>query len=118
MDTGLEKVVQAQFASSPTWLASRGQQYPTPAVRNRKRNKEQTLLLSVVLCSNVEQGSLTEHGAWSMKNTLASKLTSLPVRHSDRLVSFHTILQGCKFPTTISVYAPTFMADPTCDEAL
>ena len=53
-----------------------------------------------------------------MKNTLASKLTSLPVRHSDRLVSFRTILQGCKFPTTISVYAPTFMADPTCDEAL
>ena len=41
----------------------------------------------------------------------------LPVRHSDHLVSFRTILQGCKSPTTIRVYAPTFMADPTWEEA-
>ena len=95
-DTGQEKVVQAQFASSPTWLASRCQRYPKPAVRKRKRNKEQRLQLSVALCR-----TRINNRAWSTKNTLACKLTSLSVRHSDRLVSFGTTLQGCKFPTSV-----------------
>ena len=84
-----------------------------------------------------ERGSLTEHEAgytfhWSgkskedrrlsgvgfmLKNTLASKLTSLPVGHSDRIMSLRLILQCNQFATIISVYAPTFRADPETKEA-
>ena len=62
--------------------------------------------LSVALCR-----TRINNRAWSTKNTLASKLTSLSVRHSEPYVNV------CKFPTIISVYAPAFVADPTCEEA-
>ena len=69
-----------------------------------------------------ERGSLTEHEAgytfhWSGKSKEASKLTSLPVGHSDRLMSLRLILQCNQFATIISVYAPTFRADPETKEA-
>ena len=84
-----------------------------------------------------KQGSIKEHGAgytlyWSdisredhrlsredfmLKNMLASKLTSLPLGHSDRLMPFHLTLQGHQFTTIISVYAPTLIADPATKEA-
>ena len=84
-----------------------------------------------------KQGSIKEHGAgytlyWSdisredhrlsregfiLKNTLASKLTSLPLGHSDHLKPFHLTLQGNQFTTIISVYAPTLIADPATKEA-
>ena len=78
------------------------------------------------------QGSLTEHGAgytlyWSakrkedrrlsevgfmLKNTLASKPTSLSVGYSDRPMFPCLALQGDRFATIISLYALTLMADP------
>ena len=83
------------------------------------------------------QGSLTEHGAgytlfWSgkaederrlsgvgfmIKNTIAGKLQSLPIGHSDRLMSLRLPIQDNKFATIISVYAPTLQADPGTKEA-
>lgn len=52
-----------------------------------------------------------------MKNTLASKLTSLHVGHSDRLMSLRLAFQGNQFATIIRVYAPTLMADPATKKA-
>ena len=84
-----------------------------------------------------EQGSLNEHGAgyslfWSgkgkedrrlsgvgfmIKNSIASKLPSLPVGHSDRLMSLRLPLHDNQFVTIISVYAPTLQADPGTKDA-
>ena len=78
-----------------------------------------------------EQDSLTEQEAgytlyWSetgkddrklsgvgfmIKNSIASKLQSLPGGHSDRLMSLRLPLQDNQFVTIISVYAPTLQAD-------
>ena len=83
------------------------------------------------------QGSLVEHGAgytlyWSgkgenehrlsgvgfmIRNSVASKLQSLPVGHSDRLMSLRLPLKGNQSLTIISVYAPTLQADPMVKEA-
>ena len=63
-----------------------------------------------------EDHRLSREG-FMLKNTLASKLTSLPLGHSDRLKPFHLTLQGNQFTTIISVYAPTLIADPATKEA-
>ena len=75
---------------------------------------------------HAEQGSLTKQGAsytfyWSgkgkddrrlsgagfmIKNSIASKLRSLPVGQSDRLMSLRLPLQDNQRVTIISVYAP------------
>jgi len=84
-----------------------------------------------------EQGSLSEQGAcytlyWSgkatderrlsgvgfmMKTSIANRLHSLPVGHSDRIMSLRLPIQDNKFATLISVYAPTLQADLTVKEA-
>ena len=84
-----------------------------------------------------EQGTLVEHGAgytlfWSgkgkderrlsgvgfmIKNNVANRLQSLPVGHSDRLMSLRLPLKGNQFLTIISVYAPTLLAEPMTKEA-
>lgn len=46
-----------------------------------------------------------------IKNSINNKLTSLPVGHSDRLLSPHLPLLGNQFMTIISVYAPTLQSD-------
>ena len=83
-----------------------------------------------------DQGSLIEHGAgyclyWSGKNkeerrlsgvgfmiktSIANRLQSLPVGHSDRLMSLRLPIQDNKFATIISVYAPTMQADSRVKE--
>ena len=63
-----------------------------------------------------EDHRLSREG-FMLKNMLASKLTSLPLGHSDRLMPFHLTLQGNQFITIISVYAPTLIADPATKEA-
>ena len=83
------------------------------------------------------QGSLTEHGTgytlyWSgktkeerrlsgvgfmMKTQIANRLQSLPIGHSYRLMSFRLPIQGNRFATLISVYAPTLLADAEVKEA-
>ena len=52
-----------------------------------------------------------------IKNTIAGKLQSLPIGHSDRLMSLRLPIQDNKFATIISVYAPTLQADPGTKEA-
>ena len=84
-----------------------------------------------------DQGSLTEHGTgytlyWSgktkeerrlsgvvfmMKTQIANILQSLPIGHSDRLMSFRLTIQDNRFATVISVYAPTLLADAEVKEA-
>ena len=84
-----------------------------------------------------DQGSLTEHGTgytlyWSgktneerrlsgvvfmMKTQIANILQSLPIGHSDRLMSFRLPIQDNRFATVISVYAPTLLADAEVKEA-
>ncbi|XP_068760068.1 craniofacial development protein 2-like [Montipora capricornis] len=84
-----------------------------------------------------EQGSLTEQGAgytlyWSGKakddrrlsgvgfmitNSIISRLDSLPVGHSYRLMSLRLPLLEDQYATIISVYAPTLQADPTTKES-
>ena len=68
--------------------------------------------LSVALCK-----TRINHRAWSMEHGEHTGQQPEKVRYSDRLVSFRTILQGCKTPNIISVYVPTFMADPTREQA-
>ena len=83
-----------------------------------------------------EQGSLTEQGAgytlyWSgkakddrrlsgvgfmIRNSIISRLDSLLVGHSDRLMSLRLPLLEDQYATIISVYAPTLQADPTTKE--
>ena len=83
-----------------------------------------------------DQGSLIEHGAgyclyWFGKNkeerrlsgvgfmiktSIANRLQSLPVGHSDRLMSLRLPIQDNKFATIISVYAPTMQADSRVKE--
>ena len=46
-----------------------------------------------------------------IKNSIASKLQSLPVGHSDCLMSLHLPFQDNQFVTIISVYAPTLQSD-------
>ena len=46
-----------------------------------------------------------------IKNAITSKLQSLPVGHSDRIMSLRLPLQGECFITLFSVYAPTLQAD-------
>ena len=84
-----------------------------------------------------EQESLTEQGAgytlyWSgkakddrrlsgvgfmIRNSVIRWLESLPVGHSDRLMSLRLPLQENQYATIISVYAPTLQADPTTKES-
>ncbi|XP_076467573.1 uncharacterized protein LOC143298578 [Babylonia areolata] len=84
-----------------------------------------------------EQGSLTEEGAgytlyWSgkskterrlsgvgfmIKSSIASKLHSLPVGHSDRIMSLRLPLTSNCFVSLFSVYAPTLQADAVTKEA-
>jgi len=51
--------------------------------------------------------------AFMIKNTIASKLHSLPVGISDRLMSLRIPLAGDEFLTLVSAYAPTLLAEPT-----
>lgn len=51
-----------------------------------------------------------------INNSIDKKRTSFPVGHSDRLMSLHLPLLGNQFMTIISVYAPTFQADPITKE--
>lgn len=84
-----------------------------------------------------DQGSLTEVSAgytlyWSgkskeerrlsgvgfmIKTPIASKLQSLPVGHSDRIMSLRLPLSGNRFLTLFSVYAPTLQAEAVLKEA-
>ncbi|XP_076442022.1 uncharacterized protein LOC143281001 [Babylonia areolata] len=84
-----------------------------------------------------EQGSLTEEGAgytlyWSgkskegrrlsgvgftIKSSIASKLHSLPVGHSDRIMSLRLPLTINCFVSLFSMYAPTLQADAVTKEA-
>ena len=81
----------------------------------------------------LEQGSLIEHSAgytlyWSgrpagsrrihgvglmLKNTIASNLPSLPIGHSERIMSLRLPLLKEEYATIVSVYAPTLDADPS-----
>ena len=83
-----------------------------------------------------EQGSLTEHGTgyilywfgkakdhrrlsgvgFMIKNSVTNKLESLPVSHSDRLMSLRLPLQENQYATVISVYGPTLQVDCTTKE--
>lgn len=78
-----------------------------------------------------EEGSHVEHGAgytffWSgrgeeehrqsdvgfmMKNAIANKLHTLPVRQSDLIMSLRLLIQGDQSVTLVSVYSPTLQAD-------
>jgi len=78
-----------------------------------------------------DEGSLKGHGAgytlfWSgkpsperrlsgvglmMKNSIASKLETLPTGHSDRIISMRLPLEKKQHLTIFSVYAPTLLAD-------
>ena len=87
--------------SSPACLKPYLAGQPLPTVsqtsgKKEEKKQEERLHLSVALCR-----TRINNRAWSTKNTLACKLTSLSVRHSDRLVSFGTTLQGFKFPTSV-----------------
>ena len=53
-----------------------------------------------------------------IKNSVTSSLESLPVGHSDRLMSLRLPLRGDQYATIISVYAPILQADLTTKEAL
>ena len=84
-----------------------------------------------------EHGSLREDGAgytlfWSWKNkderrlsgvgfmiktSIARKLQNLPVGHSDRIMSLRLPIQGNKFATVLSVYAPALQAETGVNEA-
>ena len=79
-----------------------------------------------------DKGSLKEQGAgytlfWSgkptderrlsgvgfmMRNSIASKLETLPTGHSDRIMSMRLPLDNKQHLTLFSVYAPTLLADP------
>lgn len=79
-----------------------------------------------------DEGSLREHGAgytlfWSgkpstekrlsgvgfmMRNSIASKLETLPMGYSDRIISLRLPLKSTQHLTLFSVYAPTLLADP------
>ncbi|GFN94510.1 craniofacial development protein 2 [Plakobranchus ocellatus] len=79
-----------------------------------------------------DEGNLWEHGAgytlyWSgkssterrlsgvgfmMKNSIATKLETLPRAHSDRIISMRLPLEKKQHLTIFSVYAPTLMAEP------
>ncbi|GFO14619.1 endonuclease-reverse transcriptase [Plakobranchus ocellatus] len=79
-----------------------------------------------------DEGNLREHGAgytlyWSgkssterrlsgvgfmMKNSIATKLETLPRAHSDRIISMRLPLEKKQHLTIFSVYAPTLMAEP------
>ena len=52
-----------------------------------------------------------------IRNSITRRLESLPVGHSDRLMSLRLPLQENQFATIISVYAPTLQADPTTKES-
>ena len=78
-----------------------------------------------------QQGSLGEHAAhcplsWSRKNknerrlsgvgfmikaSISKKLQTLPIDHSDRLLSLRLPIQDNNFVTVISVYAPSLQAE-------
>ncbi|GFO21617.1 craniofacial development protein 2, partial [Plakobranchus ocellatus] len=78
-----------------------------------------------------DEGNLREHGAgytlyWSgkssterrlsgvgfmMKNSIATKLETLPRAHSDRIISMRLPLEKKQHLTIFSVYAPTLMAE-------
>ena len=47
-----------------------------------------------------------------IRDSLASKLETIPTGHSDRIISMRLPLQNKKHATLISVYAPTLQADP------
>ena len=51
-----------------------------------------------------------------VKNSIASKLTSLPTGHSDRIMSMRIPLPGKQNATLISVYAPTLLAESAVKE--
>ena len=52
-----------------------------------------------------------------IRNSIISRLDSLPVGHSDRLMSLRLPLLEDQYATIISVYAPTLQADPTTKES-
>ena len=52
-----------------------------------------------------------------MKTQIANRLQSLPIGHSDRLVSFRLPIKDNRFATVISVCAPTLLADAEVKEA-
>ena len=83
-----------------------------------------------------DQGSLTEHGigytlywsredkritspfqCWFYDEDIANRLQSLPIGHFDWLMSFRLPIQGNRFATLISVYAPNLLADAEVKEA-
>ena len=79
-----------------------------------------------------EEGCLTEQGAgyalyWSgkspedrclsgvgfmVRDSIATKLTNLPIGHSNRIISMRLPLSVQQHATFFSVYAPTLQADP------
>ena len=46
-----------------------------------------------------------------VRNSIASKLDTLPTGHSDRIMSMRVLLEGKQHLTLFSVYAPTLLAD-------
>ncbi|KAL8623796.1 hypothetical protein ACOMHN_059877 [Nucella lapillus] len=52
-----------------------------------------------------------------IKTPIASRLHSLPVSHSDRLMSLRLLIQENGLATLISIYAPTLQADAGVKEA-
>ena len=53
-----------------------------------------------------------------IKTSIARKLQSLPVGHSDRIMSLRLPIQDNKFSTVLSVYAPTLQAETGVKEAI
>ena len=117
------------------------QRQRSPTGRSALVSKELARLnIDIAAVSEVrfaEQGSLIERGPgytlyWSeklkedrglsgvgymIKTNIANKLESLPVGHSDRLMSLRLPLRDNKYATLISAYPPTLQADPTTKEA-
>ena len=51
-----------------------------------------------------------------MKTQIANRPQSLPIGHSDRLMSFRLPIQGNRFASLISAYAPTLLANAEVKE--
>ncbi|KAI8776452.1 craniofacial development protein 2, partial [Biomphalaria glabrata] len=51
-----------------------------------------------------------------VKQSLAKKLLDIPAGHSDRLMSLRLPLDGSRYVTIISAYAPTLQAEPETKE--
>ena len=117
-----------------------GQQQPsrkTSVLVARELDKLQVDITAVSKVRYADQGSLVEQGAghtlfrsgkakeerrlscvgFMIKTPVARTLHSLPVGHSDRLMSLRLFLLNDKFAILIRVYAPTLQGDSAAKDA-